>query len=194
MKTKLGYIIPTIIVLLTGLGYLWFSSVIYDESSSVSDAKTEVGNDYYVTLTLVELKEKKEDGSEWDSLNDSAPDIYFEIYWRGLRVHKSTVKDDSLIGKWSNAEVDIREMALKGESASVDGLIQAARINVQENEELEFRVYDYDPLGSSDLAGTFKINVTDLEIGDTTVEPSTNSIKRLVLRVIDMHNPPPMAK
>ena len=191
MKLKLGYIVPTLIVLISGAVYLGIENYMASKGSAAKEAsKVKVGSDYYVTLTLVELEEKKPDGSDWDSYNDSAPDIFFKIFWRDHEVHKSATKDDTLIGKWSNAEVDVREMALKGENASVDDLIQAARINIQKGELITFKIFDADLLGAKDEAGEFSIKATELALGDNPFSPGSKGVKRIVVRVIDIAQAP----
>lgn len=144
-----------------------------------------VGKDYYVTVSLVELSEKDPAGERWDAISESGPDIFVEIFWKGNRIYKSTTKNDTFVAKWSNAELNLRAMAFTGERASMDDVIRAARVNVKTGEELEIRVYDEDLLGNV-VAGTQRLVMSELHLGDTTYTNVSPSVKRLTLRVSDM--------
>lgn len=148
-------------------------------------ASVEVGKDYYVTVALAEVSALAPGGKAWDAVDDSGPDIYFEIWWRGSRVFKSSTKENTFIAKWSNGEVNLGRLALSGGKASMDDLISGARINIQARDLIEIRVYDADLLGDT-LAGEKEFTTATLRIGDTTFEYAEGAVKRLVLRVTDM--------
>ena len=162
-------------------------------SSVTSPTKVQIGKDYYVSASIVELTALNPDGNSWDSLTSSAPDIYYEIYWKGTRVFSSATKDDTFLAKWSNAEIDLKKLALNGGTTSLDNLIQAARLNIKEDENIEVRVYDSDVV-ESQLAGIKTFASRDLAIGDTSYEYKEPGIKRIILRVSDMSNPVDVAK
>jgi hypothetical protein len=149
-----------------------------------------LGQDYYVFVSLVELSDKNNNGIEWDEYPPSAPDIKVEIQWKNKIVYSSTTKDDTFLAKWSNASVDIMDLALSGKGASVDSAIQAARINISEKDYIEIRVFDVDLLGSSDLAGSKLIKSTDLVLGDQLLSYPSGAIRRIKLRVLSMDQAP----
>lgn len=153
-----------------------------------SNPPVTVGKDYYVTVALLELSEKDAAGNPWDSLDESGPDIYVEIFWKGNRIYKSTEKKDTFIAKWSNAELNLRSVALTGKSTSIDDTISAARVNIKPNESIEVRAYDADLLDNT-LAGVRFFRMTDLKVGDTQYEYQGPGIKRIILRVNDMSQP-----
>jgi len=190
-----AFLIPILIVLLTGACFYFFeirlssTKVLRKEAPQVT-----LGRDYYVTASVVELTPKNAKDESWDKYNNTAPDIYFEIYWKDQRVFQSTTKEDALVGKWSNAEVNIIDMALKGKSASVDAAIRAARINIAKDEKIEIKVYDSDLLGTEELAGSKRFLTSELRIGDTPYIYQQPGIRRLVLRVMDMQQTPDVLK
>ena len=192
MKIKLDCFVPALIAALAAGGYVLVKPSRLPSSGSPQN-KVQLGRDYYVSASTIELTELDSAGSAWDTLTGSAPDMYYEIYWKGTRVFSSTTKDDSFLAKWSNAEIDLKKLALNGGTTSLDNLIQAARLNIKENESIEVRVYDSD-LVESHLAGIKTFPSKDLVIGDTSYEYTEPGIKRIVLRVSDMSNPVDVAR
>jgi len=180
------YLYPLLIVAVIGalLTELGISPPL--RSSSSETRKVVPGHDYYVTVSLAELAATNEN-APWDSIDESGPDIYVEIYWKGNRIYRSTTKDDTFVAKWSNAEMSLRDLALTGQKTSMDDLIRAARLNVRAGETIEIKVYESDLIGAT-LAGELSIAVTDLEIGDHTYEFKQGGVRRLVLRVLDMQD------
>ena len=76
---------------------------------------------------------------------------------------------------------------------SIDSLVQAARLNIQPGESIEIVVYDSDVL-KNDLAGKKFFASPDLKLSDTTYEFSEPGIKRMILRVQDMSQPPDVGR
>jgi len=148
-------------------------------------SEVEVGKDYYVSVSLVELSEKNKEGEPWDSVSESGPDIFVEIYWKGNRIYRSTTKEDTFVAKWSNGELNLRSMALQGGRTSMDDVIKAARVNIKEEDEIEVRVYDADLVGNT-LAGVLTLPLAKLNPGDTVYRDVSATVKRLSLRVTDM--------
>ena len=187
----LSLLVPACIVVTTGLVYTSFVRSKTSASNvavSTETSNVQIGKDYYVSIALLELSERDREGQAWDSYNNSGPDIFVEVYWKGSRVYRSTTKEDSFVAKWSSAELDVRKMALTGQTASLDGLIQAARINIRSGETISIRAYDAD-LVDSDEAGERSLRTTDLKIGDTTYDYAGPGIRRMVVRVADMSEP-----
>ncbi len=155
--------------------------------------KAAVGKDYYVLASVIELSELDPEGNAWDSYNGTGPDIYYEIYWKDKRIFESTKKADTFVARWTSAGIDLRDMAIGDSTASLDGVIQAARLNIREGEKIQIRVYDSDVL-KSDLAGQFEFVTSELQVGDTSYDYQTPGVRRLVIRVIDMQEPIDVSK
>ena len=134
MRVRLNYFVPALIAAIAAGTYILVAPSRVS-TTSVPSTKVQVGFDYYVSATVIELTELDPQGESWDS-NNSAPDIYYEIYWKGSRIFQSTTKDDSFIAKWSNAEIDLKQLALNGGTTSLDNLVQAARLNIKANEHM----------------------------------------------------------
>ena len=184
------FIYPLLVALASGVVYLKLSGspFIAPDTSSTAAADAgavQPGKDYYVTVALLEISERDAAGGSWDSLTESGPDIYVEIQWKGTRIYRSTVKKDTFVAKWSNAELNLRALALSGQGASMDDIIHAARMNVKPDEEIVIRAFDDDLLSGAE-AGSLTVKTTDLRVGDTTYELAGPGIKRLVIRVSDM--------
>ena len=192
MKRIFGYFVPALIALASALGYTAAIGRPAGDSIAQIPAQVVTGGDYYVSIPLIELSEYDSDGNSWDHNNGTGPDIFYEIFWKGHRIFKSGVKEDSFVAKWSNVEVDVAKLALS-RGTSIETLVQAARLNVQPGESIEVAVYDSD-LMADDLAGRKTFASTDLKLGDTVYEFSDKGIKRLVLRVQDMSQLPDIAK
>lgn len=180
------FLIPCAIVAVTGMVFYLTELV----KNPTEQQRVLQGGDYYVFVSLVELTEQNGAGEAWDLYNDSAPDIFVEMFWRGQRVFQSTTKEDTLIAKFSNTEVDLLNLALKGGRASLDETVHAARITVAEGETLEIRVYDSDLLGRAEPAGVRSFQTVDLLVGDTTYVFDEPGVRRIILRVLDMKGTP----
>ena len=110
---------------------------------------------YYVLLDLVEVEP-----GEWD--NNSPPDLFYRVRWKGQDVYESATKDDTLLAKWSNAELRLNDVVT---SVSIDDSIKAARITARSGDAVEFLVYDAD-VGRDDLVGSWTVPVERLRVGD----------------------------
>lgn len=188
---RLHYFVPTLVVIIIGAGFYFWPST-QPVVSSVP-ANVGIGKDYYVFASLIELTEHNSEGEPWDSYNETGPDIFYEIFWKDTRIFKSSKKEDSFVARWTSAGIDLRDMAIGNSTASLDGVIQAARINIRENEKIQLRVHDSDVI-KNDLAGEFEYSTTELKPGDTTYEYPTPGVRRLTLRVIDMQEPIDVSK
>ncbi len=185
----LAYTIPLLILACTAAAF-YYLELRSEQASAGAGEKVIPGRDYYVFVSLVELSEKNGKGAPWDEYPPSAPDIKVEIYWKNQIVYSSTTKDDTFLAKWSNASVDIIDLAIGGRDASVDSAIQAARINIAKGDSIEIRVFDVDLLGASDLAGSKMITSTELVPGDQVFAFPSGPIRRIKLRVLSMDEAP----
>lgn len=179
VKKTLSFFVPAAIVLATVLGFVFF------KGSSDSPVKQTVpeNSDFYVGIQLIEVNPTQEDGSVWDGINDSGPDLYVQFHWQGQRIFQSSVKEDSLIAHWSEAEFDLRDYALKGKPTSIDDVISGARIQVRKDAPLRVVVYE-DDLLRDDFVGEFTVDLTTLTEGTHVIQNPTPQIKRVELRVL----------
>lgn len=191
----IGLTLTIAIVASTALGfYLFENRGNNSEAGELELKNVKLETDYYVLVPLIEVSELHPNDRAWDRIDSSAPDLYVEIYWKRQKVHQSTTKRNTLIAKWSNAELNLLDLALEKGRASVDDVIRAARINARSNEEIELRVYDYDPLGSSDLVGSKVFKTSELIEGDKTYLFKGPGITRVTLRVLNMNDAPDLLK
>ena len=150
----------------------------------------ELHEDYYVQPVLLEVRPTNAAGSAWDPYDTTGPDLFIQMFWQGQRIFESSTKKDSLLARWSNAEVDVRELALTGKKASVDDVIPAGRITVRENEQLELRIYDADLLGNDELIATVSIPTKELHMDEFTYYNPKNSVARLTIKVFPLDSIP----
>jgi len=177
------YLYPALVALLgAGLGLLIAKS---GTNGSELTYRVELGKDYYVGVSLVELSETDSEGESWDSYNKSGPDIVVEIHWKGNRIYRSTKKEDSFIAHWSETELDLRNVALSGTGTSADSLIQAARLNIREGEDIEVKVFDAD-LVDDEFVGSKIFETADLVLGERSYNYEGPGIKRISLRVKEL--------
>jgi hypothetical protein len=182
----LDYLKPALIVMLIGAGVVGLNTM--GNSRTAESTRVKLGSDYYVSVALVEVSDKNDEGVSWDHYNGTGPDIRVEIFWKGNRIYKSNKKEDTFLAKWSNAELDLRDLALSGKNASMDDVINAARVTVRDNDSLEIRVED-DDLLTADAIGNVEIRLQDLHVGDNVFTFDQPGVKRMVIRVNDMAEP-----
>lgn len=179
------FFLPAIFVVLVGFGiYFTQGSLAWSSSGSLnsdSEKQVELGGDYYLRISLVEVASKKADNADWDKIGQAAPDPYYEIHWRDNLVYKSDVKENTLIASWSETELDLLDAALSGDKLSSDLVIAGARINVVEGEKIILKVYDSDPLSSDDLVGEVEIVASELLEGKNSISQADRLLKRLEL-------------
>jgi len=135
---------------------------------------------YYVLLTVVEVDAERSKGRRWDRIGDSAPDVYYEIHWRGHEVFESSTKSDTLVARWTNVAVGLGDVV---GTVSLDDSIKAARIAVRAGDTIEFRVYDEDVV-DHDLVGRFEVPVERLEVGDRKWERPGGRLASVTCRVV----------
>ena len=170
------------ILALCGLPFLlWPADGAPPPRAPEGPAGVEAEKHYYVLLAVVEVEPEKRPGKPWDS-GGSAPDLYYEIWWQGTEVFESATKSDTLVARWTNVAVDLKDVA-KG--VSLDDSIKAARIAARPGERIEFRVYDED-LAGHDLIGRFDVAVDDLTVGDQAWTNPGGRLKSVTCRVLPL--------
>ncbi len=185
----MGHLLPVIIVCFVGLGFYYFGGDLNIDSpeSGSEELRVEVGGDYYILVSLIEVSAKMPDGGNWDSTDKSPPDLYSEIYWQGHQAFQSSTKDDSLLAVWSETEIDLREIALTGKTTSSDDVVKAARINIKENEKINIKVFDSDLLGQKELILSVDLKTSDLKLGENIYHFKKKGIVRLVVKAIEIN-------
>lgn len=164
------------------------------ETATTAPARLTPGNDYYLYVKLIELGERAPNGSVWDRVDSSGPDIRFNLTWRNNVVWESSVKKDTLIGSWDLMKIDLKQVIASGGQAELEGALNAPLIHYQPGETVLLTVWDEDAVGAYDTAGKVRLRLDDLVPGEATLTPigkEGGSIKRIVLSMIDRRTPVP---
>lgn len=185
MKKALFVLVPALVVSLAA-GAAWFFST---RSHSAVATSVASGKEYYLLPLIVELEEKKPDGSVWDSIDKSAPDPYVEIEWKGLSIFRSSTKRDTLVARWSLSEFDVGKLAASLGKTTLDDTIQAARVSISPGMKVTVKFSD-DDLALDDHIGSFELAVDSLLVGDNVFSHPVPGVAKLVLRVIDLRSAP----
>ena len=154
------------------------------------------GRDYYLFLRTVEFYPQKSDGSDWDSLGSSAPDLRYSLAWQGHVVYESPVRPDTLIGIWDPINIDLASaLPLLGEGKLelASTLNQGAIVTLDPQQDggglLTINLWDQDSVGlGSDSAGQIQLRLADLLVGDNVLhfeQTAENAVKRIVLGTTD---------
>jgi hypothetical protein len=159
-----------------------------------SQQTVSLGQDVYIFAKVIELYPERPPGDrQWDSVDDSAPDIQYALRWQGTIQHESSIRKNALLATWDGITVDLKNALLNGEIEPSQALNHAATINITEDGELSIHVWDEDAIGlGRDDAGQIDIALKDLLLGDNIIErPASkhNGIKRVVLRVTATDQP-----
>jgi hypothetical protein len=160
---------------------------------SDSPPRLTTGHDYYLHVKLIELAERRPNGKQWDSFDDSGPDIRFTLTWRQNVIWKSIEKSNTLIGSWDLMKVDLGQLITSGGQTDLEGLVNAPLVHCEPGETIELKVWDEDTVGS-DGAGTITIRLDGLRPGENTLLPAADKsigVKRVVLALIDRRTPLP---
>lgn len=138
-----------------------------------------VNDHYLVYLASVEVEHAKLSGSKWD-LTDGGPDIRYDVYWRGNRVFRSSVCDDTLLALWDQSEIGLRDLV---QGVSPERSAKAARITAQAGETIEFRIVDDDTF-DDDEVGRWTVAVDSLHVGEQVWNAPAPGVVRAVCRVL----------
>jgi len=170
-----------VVVVLAGLPFLLWWDPQPPAPAEAGPPLLREGEHYYVLLSVVEVAARDADGDAWDKV-DEAPDLFYEIRWQDQKVFEASVKDDTLVAKWSNVSVDLGDVV---HAVSLDDSIKAARITARAGETLEFVVYDHD-VTSDDLIGRWKVPIADLRIGDQKWSEPAGQLVSVTCRVLPL--------
>lgn len=164
------------------------------EAPSTAPTRLVRGNDYYLYVKLIELADKAPNGSVWDRVDGSGPDIGFRLTWRNNVVWDAQVKPDTLIGSWDLMKIDLKQVLMSGGKADLEGALNAPLIHYEPGETVELSVWDADAVGAYDDAGKVVIKLDDVGPGETSIAPSGDNVKavrRIVFALIDRRTPVP---
>jgi hypothetical protein len=163
-------------------------------SATTAPARLVRGNDYYLYVKLIELADKAPNGSVWDRVDGSGPDIGFRITWRNNVVWDAAVKPDTLIGSWDLMKIDLKQVVMSGGQAELEGALNAPLIHYEPGETVELSVWDADAVGAYDDAGKVVIKLDDFGPGESSLVSSGGDVKainRVVFALIDRRTPVP---
>jgi len=142
-------------------------------------AGVEEGRAYYVLLVSIEVEPRDADGDRWDT-GRAAPDVYYTASWRDTEVFRSSTKKQTLLARWSNTELGIRDVM---GTVSIDDSIKAARVTARPGESIAFAVFDED-LAADDPIGRWRVPVLELQVGDQRWESPAENLVSVVCRVV----------
>ncbi|MGB0590219.1 MAG: hypothetical protein ACPGU1_11110 [Myxococcota bacterium] len=170
--------VVTMIVVLAliglGIGYALFGAPSDVTSNAPREALTRVvpGELYYVFVETVEFTPRGEEDNAWD-LDESAPDIAYEIQWKGQTVFESTELSDALIGRWSGMKLGIDQALslLKRGKTDPAQIIDAALMRAESGGRFTLLFEDSDLTGS-DPAGEIAVAWDDLTVGSHVLKRS----------------------
>ncbi|MFO0816010.1 MAG: hypothetical protein U0796_22560 [Gemmatales bacterium] len=124
------------------------------------------GAEYWLTVTSAEVSAKTGKGKAWD-VDNSGPDVFYEIWWQGNRVYKSSTCTDTLIAKWDTQEIDVtRILRTHRLEASKAGAI----VKLGEQNMVTIKLYDSD-VTVNDLIEEFQVDLSALKTGVNTLGP-----------------------
>ncbi len=129
----------------------------------------EAGKEFWVSVASAEIASKTKDGKAWD-VDKSGPDVYYEIWWKGNRVYKSSVCTDSLIAKWDAQEIDIGKIL---RTHRIEASKAGAIIKVGEENHITIKVYDSD-LTVNDLIDEYQVDISKLTGSTIAIGPGSD--------------------
>jgi hypothetical protein len=145
-------------------------------------AKAVTGRGYYLYLSEIEVEGTNAAGASWDA-RGGAPDLAYEIRWRGTTVFRSSTVADALLARWSLAALGIDNL---GGRVSKESTVRAARIHAGEGETVEISVVDAD-VAFDDPVASWACPVASLDVGATEIRAPAGRVRRavVVLRPFD---------
>jgi hypothetical protein len=167
------------IAVVAGVGLLVHGSGLLGATPAKDPVAVAVDDQYVVFLSQIEVASGTADGGRWD-VRDGGPDVRYDIYWRGNRIFRSSVRDDTLVARWDQDELGIRDLI---QGMSPERALKAARITAQRGDMLEFRVLDAD-LMADDEIGRWEVPVESLRTGDQTWDAPAAGIRQARCRVL----------
>jgi hypothetical protein len=150
-----------------GIGYVTLNKDAVQSTDVEISApeKVIVGDLYYVFVETVEYAPKQADNESWD-LDESAPDVAYQITWKGQTIFESTELSDTLIGRWSGMKLGLDQALslLKNGKTDPAQIIDAALMRAERDGSFSLTFEDSD-LAGADTAGEFTIRWEDVNVG-----------------------------
>ena len=147
------------------------------------------GHDYYVFVRLVEMNEKRGNGKTWDSVDDSAPDPYFILFWKGVQVFESSTRSDQLIAQWDLFRVDVKDIIATGGQIDIAQSLNAPLVRAEAGTGVRLEVWDDDPVGD-DEGVKIELKFDDLKLGENVITPPQPAgVRRVIVQLIDRTTP-----
>lgn len=167
-------IVTTVVgVALVSLGLAYAFTAYEPADWAATDAaepeRIQTGSVYYVFVDTVELAPVGLDGEAWD-IDDSAPDVGYQIAWQGQTVFESSEVNDTLIARWSGLKIGMDEAMslLKKGKADPGQIVDAALMRAQMDGRFVISFHDSDLTGD-DPCGELMLPWEELRIGANTV-------------------------
>lgn len=184
LPPRLAALIPALIVAISaGATAMLLNTGVESPVSEAATPLVSTGRYYYLSVGLVEVAEHTPEGQSWDAAENAAPDVYYRILWRGNPVYTSPVRDDSLVVKWDEREVDVEKIVLSGGKASAETMIPGARISIASHEKVELQFFDRDLVTADDEIDRFELRTDELVVGEKFYEFSGRGIRRVLIKV-----------
>jgi len=158
------------------------------DDPSTRPAKLQAGQDYYLFVKLAELRPLRSNGSRWDRVDRSAPDIIASITWQNAIVWKSAKRSDTFIATWDLFRIDVAELLTSGGQIDLESSLNAAMIRVDQNAMIKVDIWD-DDAASSDTAGTFELVLTQLVEGENVIVNPGTSVARFIVEAVSRSTP-----
>src|SRR5262245_61071644 len=110
-KSAISWIAISVVTIgvVGGLGILFQRSGALGAMPPAATVGVTADDHFLVFLSQIEVEPRKPNGHKWD-LTDDGPDIRYDIYWRGTRIFRSSVRDDALLALWDQQEVGIGDI------------------------------------------------------------------------------------
>ena len=174
-----GAIAAATVAVVGGAGFLIHRSNVFGPTAPRDEMAVSVNDQYLVFLSSVEVERSTISGSKWD-MTDGGPDVRYDVYWRGNRIFRSSVCDDTLLALWDQSEVGLRDLV---QGVSPERSSKAARITAQAGETIEFRIIDDDTFDDDEI-GRWSVAVDSLHIGEQVWSAPAPGVLRAVCRVL----------
>ncbi len=161
-----------VVLVSVGLAYAFMTNEPADwtKTAEVQPEQIQTGSVYYVFVDTVEVAPVGLDGEAWD-LDDSAPDVGYEIAWQGQTVFESSEVNNALIARWSGMKLGMDEALslLKKGKADPGQIVDAALMRAQVDGRFVISFHDADLTGN-DPCGELMLPWEELKIGSNTIQ------------------------
>lgn len=132
------------------------------------DAGPEAGTaqDTWVSVATVEIASLNKAGKAWD-VDKSGPDVFYEIWWKGNRVYKSSVCTDALIAKWDSQEINVGKLL---RTNRIEASRTGAIVNPATDSLIVVKILDSD-VTVNDPIDEYKVDLTKMKPGSNELGP-----------------------